>query len=682
MKNKTSLTILEGTGLFLRWPCQFVRRSARSPRIALVFLMGLTVLAPFAAAPNAETIATFADDCSTPQAAFILGDTVCAVSTGSPLPVNGFRQRRFRWVAPDGSVVRLTDITTDPQNDSFTVPSTGALAQVGTWNVASINNRSNVVTLANFVVRDPNNASADLTVNKLGPVQVSAGGNLTFTVRVTNLGPDDALNVQIVDATPAGTTFVSENQDEGPPATCVNPSPGSVGTSTCTIASLPANSSAVFRFTYQVDAGAGDGTAISNTVMATSDTNELRSQDNTSTATAIVQADACTIVCPSSITTTNDPGECGAVVSYPDPTPSGTTCGVVLCSPPSGSFFPVGVTQVVCAGDTGDPCSFTVTVNSNEPPAITCPADVTAFESSPGSGSAMVTYPTPTVTGACSAAATVLCSPPSGSTFPVGATTVTCTASDDSGNTASCTFTVTVIGAGCQLTCPPDIVTGVDPNQCGAAVSYAAPVTSGSCGTVTCSPPSGSFFPVGSTTVTCTSSAGPACSFTVTVNGQQLTALGPAMFWVGLKNSDDVGTRFDFLAEVFKNGVLIGSGEIDDEPGGSSGFNNAILRVIEITLADQAGFCSGDTLSLRLSVRIAVGVPGHASGTARLWFNDSAANSRVSITTDGVSADAFLLDGFVLGSSAGPGPKKTIDVLVKRVDGPTFKPFGTWTKTL
>jgi hypothetical protein len=38
----------------------------------------------------------------------------------------------------------------------------------------------------------------------------------------------------------------------------------------------------------------------------------------------------------------------------------------------------------------------------------------------------------------------VVCTPPSGSCFPIGVTTVTCTATDASGNTATCTFTISV----------------------------------------------------------------------------------------------------------------------------------------------------------------------------------------------------------------------------------------------
>jgi hypothetical protein len=44
----------------------------------------------------------------------------------------------------------------------------------------------------------------------------------------------------------------------------------------------------------------------------------------------------------------------------------------------------------------------------------------------------------------CDPAPVVTCDPPSGSTFPMGATLVTCTATDVFGNTSTCTFTVNV----------------------------------------------------------------------------------------------------------------------------------------------------------------------------------------------------------------------------------------------
>ena len=77
------------------------------------------------------------------------------------------------------------------------------------------------------------------------------------------------------------------------------------------------------------------------------------------------------------------------------------------------------------------------------------------------------------------------------------------------------TFTLTPCP--CTITCPSNITTGNTPGQQGAIVSYPVPTAGGDCGTVTCSPASGSFFPVGTTTVTCNEASGSSCSFTVTV---------------------------------------------------------------------------------------------------------------------------------------------------------------------
>ncbi len=70
----------------------------------------------------------------------------------------------------------------------------------------------------------------------------------------------------------------------------------------------------------------------------------------------------------------------------------------------------------------------------------------------------------------------------------------------------------------CNLCCPNNISVTADAGQRGAVVSYAGPSGTG-CGRSTCDRASGSFFPVGETIVTCTSAAGPACSFKVTVKG-------------------------------------------------------------------------------------------------------------------------------------------------------------------
>ena len=121
----------------------------------------------------------------------------------------------------------------------------------------------------------------------------------------------------------------------------------------------------------------------------------------------------------------------------------GGACGTVSCSPTSGSFFPKGTTTVTCTTQSGPSCGFMVTVNDTQPPGITCPASQTGVTLLPGGTTAVVTYSPPVVTDNCPGAGGV-CTPPSGSTFTVGVTTVSCTATDGSGNTASCSFAVSV----------------------------------------------------------------------------------------------------------------------------------------------------------------------------------------------------------------------------------------------
>ncbi len=231
----------------------------------------------------------------------------------------------------------------------------------------------------------------------------------------------------------------------------------------------------------------------------------------------------CEIECPANISVSNDTAQCGAIVDF---SIMSTNCSGVTCSPPSGSFFPVGTTTVTCSESApmsaseeikaslaavGSSCSFTVTVNDTQNPAVTCPENIS--ETTMGT-SAVVNF-TATVMDNCPGAM-VSCDPASGSSFPLGITTVTCAAVDASGNQAICSFTVT-IAQECAITCPANITVNNAPGQCAATVTF-SPMTAGSCGTVSCAPASGSSFPVGTTTVTCTTTAGPSCSFTVTVN--------------------------------------------------------------------------------------------------------------------------------------------------------------------
>jgi hypothetical protein len=123
----------------------------------------------------------------------------------------------------------------------------------------------------------------------------------------------------------------------------------------------------------------------------------------------------------------------------------------VVCVPPSGSGFRLGQSNVTCTATSGGvsaSCTFRVTVVDTLPPVVTCSSNITVSATSPSG--AVVTY-IASATDPCGIAS-FECTPPPGSTFPIGATTVTCTAVDGVSNTISCSFTVTVNAGGNQ--CP------------------------------------------------------------------------------------------------------------------------------------------------------------------------------------------------------------------------------------
>jgi hypothetical protein len=137
-----------------------------------------------------------------------------------------------------------------------------------------------------------------------------------------------------------------------------------------------------------------------------------------------------------------------------DPDPAAT------CVPPPDDVLPLGATTVNCsATDSGGLTatgSFSVTVVDTTPPAfgdLPSPAVETADPTG-----RTVSYSTPRADDLVDASPSVGCLPASGSSFPIGTTPVTCTATDASGNTASATFDVSV-----ALTPPPPPPPPVDP---------------------------------------------------------------------------------------------------------------------------------------------------------------------------------------------------------------------------
>lgn len=250
-------------------------------------------------------------------------------------------------------------------------------------------------------------------------------------------GGVDAVNVTLTfdDAFPAiGSTVVSGTfrpTNSGTGDTWPAPAPGGPYGSTLSVFN-GTSPNGTWRL-YVVDDAAGD----------VGNFNGGWSLNITTAAPACVNQ-ACTLFCPANITRPNDPGACGAIVTYAPTTFTGN-CGVVSTAPASGSFFPKGPTTVTTTATRQDSsttsCSFLVTVADTEPPTISCPAPISA-NTDPGQSTAVVNF---TVGSGDNCPGTVVNSvPPSGSAFPIGTTTVNSTATDAAGNIATCSFNVTV----------------------------------------------------------------------------------------------------------------------------------------------------------------------------------------------------------------------------------------------
>jgi Ca2+-binding RTX toxin-like protein len=142
-----------------------------------------------------------------------------------------------------------------------------------------------------------------------------------------------------------------------------------------------------------------------------------------------------------------DPLNC--VLSPTGPFALGTTGVTLTCTDPSGAF---------------NACTALVTVVDNTPPVLTCPVSVNVQCTS--AAGAVATFAT-TATDNCGSVGPVVCTPPSGSNFPLGTSVDNCTVNDGRGNSAACSFNVTVALGDNPICCPAgtNIILGTSNNN-------------------------------------------------------------------------------------------------------------------------------------------------------------------------------------------------------------------------
>lgn len=226
----------------------------------------------------------------------------------------------------------------------------------------------------------------------------------------------------------------------------------------------------------------------------------------------------------------NDSIRLSLTVSPSFVTLSGNT---ITINPGSSDVGSHSVTVTATANGKTDTESFTVTVTpaspprDTTPPSITAPSDKTFEATATSTPVSAVRLGTATATDDRDRSPAITSNAPS--TFPLGRTTVTWTATDDAGNSSTDTQYVTIR----DTTAPRFASTpsGISKTVSGSTstITYSTPrATDIFRVTVSCTPASGSTFSLGTTTVTCTatdaSSNTARTTFVVTISKPAVTA--------------------------------------------------------------------------------------------------------------------------------------------------------------
>ena len=208
------------------------------------------------------------------------------------------------------------------------------------------------------------------------------------------------------------------------------------------------------------------------------------------------------VTCSGNISQANDPGQCGAVVSYLATASDNCELQWFVTFPASGTLFPVGITPVkgvaTDAAGNKDSCTFTVTVQDTTKPTISCPSDI-SVSTDAGQCTAVVYFGPFVTSDNCPGSIGVVAGPPSGTAFPKGNNLVTVTATDAHGNQRTCTFHVFVSDSEKPtVSCPETVFVTVPPGVTAGVATYTPTATDNCPGVaLAVTPPSGSTFPLG-----------------------------------------------------------------------------------------------------------------------------------------------------------------------------------------
>ena len=177
----------------------------------------------------------------------------------------------------------------------------------------------------------------------------------------------------------------------------------------------------------------------------------------------------------------------------------------------------------------------------------------------------------------------------------------------------------------CPINCPDNIVVRADSGKGGTYVTLPKPIVDSSCGIVTYTPGSGSFFTIGSSSVIVTTASGTRCSFTVTVTDNEPPSLSPVTLsskriWPANGKMKELGVRYTSSDNANETSCTVSISSNDAAANGQDGqvvdahqvrlralrLPNGMARVymITVTCTDAAGNTTKRTTGISVAKNV------------------------------------------------------------------------------
>lgn len=334
-----------------------------------------------------------------------------------------------------------------------------------------------------------------------------------------------------------------------------------------------------------------------------------QNQDSITFDVTIEDNEVPTIAAMSDLNAETTATTCDATVTWTDPAISDNCPGDTLTySHDPGSTFGLGTTTVTAyvtdAAMNTDSVKFDVVVVDATDPVINgMPADTT-ISNDLDACEAVYNWTAPSAADNCELD-TLYADYDSGDSFPLGATVVTYTALDETGNDSLATFTITVEdNQAPTIASLPDTTLSSELSSCSAVYTWLNPATSDNCPgeTISSSHPSGTAFPVGSTTVTLTvtdaSLNSDSTSFVVTVLDKENPVIAP-MSDITVNTAPGLCTQtVSWTAPAVTDNCALDTLTCSHTPGASFTAAGSGQTTITYTALDSSGNTATETFKI------------------------------------------------------------------------------------